>query len=83
MLEWVAVPFSTEPPGNSLHSVFLTLKFHHAIALVYLVVSTLYILYSGLHFLQREGKVEAGIMTATTWLKEEPPVHKLETVSSF
>ncbi|XP_070315606.1 DNA excision repair protein ERCC-6-like 2 isoform X6 [Odocoileus virginianus] len=29
--------------------------------------------------LEREGKVEAGIMTATTWLKEEPPVHKLET----
>ncbi|XP_065802852.1 DNA excision repair protein ERCC-6-like 2 isoform X2 [Muntiacus reevesi] len=28
--------------------------------------------------LEREGKVEAGIMTATTWLKEEPPVHKLE-----
>ncbi|VFV38268.1 dna repair and [Lynx pardinus] len=28
---------------------------------------------------QREGKVEAGIMTATTWLKEEPPVHKQET----
>nr|XP_010965755.1 DNA excision repair protein ERCC-6-like 2 isoform X1 [Camelus bactrianus] len=29
--------------------------------------------------LEREGQVEAGIMTATTWLKEEPPVHKLET----
>ncbi|XP_006746060.1 DNA excision repair protein ERCC-6-like 2 isoform X1 [Leptonychotes weddellii] len=29
--------------------------------------------------LEREGKVEAGIMTATTWLKEEPPVHKQET----
>ncbi|XP_058551475.1 DNA excision repair protein ERCC-6-like 2 isoform X6 [Neofelis nebulosa] len=28
--------------------------------------------------LEREGKVEAGIMTATTWLKEEPPVHKQE-----
>ncbi|XP_058421431.1 DNA excision repair protein ERCC-6-like 2 isoform X2 [Diceros bicornis minor] len=29
--------------------------------------------------LEREGRVEAGIMTATTWLKEEPPVHKTET----
>lgn len=29
--------------------------------------------------LEREGKVEAGIMTATTWLNEETPVHKLET----
>ncbi|XP_057576991.1 DNA excision repair protein ERCC-6-like 2 [Hippopotamus amphibius kiboko] len=29
--------------------------------------------------LEREGQVEAGIMTATTWFKEEPPVHKLET----
>ncbi|XP_054218906.1 DNA excision repair protein ERCC-6-like 2 isoform X10 [Homo sapiens] len=27
---------------------------------------------------QREGQVEAGIMTATTWLKEGPPAHKLE-----
>ncbi|XP_007539936.3 DNA excision repair protein ERCC-6-like 2 [Erinaceus europaeus] len=27
--------------------------------------------------LEREGQVEAGIMTATTWLKEEPPAHKL------
>lgn len=33
--------------------------------------------------LEREGQVEAGILTATTWLKEEPPGHKLETVSSF
>ncbi|XP_074186358.1 DNA excision repair protein ERCC-6-like 2 isoform X3 [Rhinolophus sinicus] len=29
--------------------------------------------------LEREGQVEAGILTATTWLKEEPPGHKLET----
>lgn len=29
--------------------------------------------------LEREGQVEAGIMTATTWLKKEPPGHKLET----
>ncbi|XP_058998990.1 DNA excision repair protein ERCC-6-like 2 isoform X4 [Mustela lutreola] len=29
--------------------------------------------------LEREGKVEAGIMTATSWLKEEPLVHKQET----
>ncbi|XP_037653088.1 DNA excision repair protein ERCC-6-like 2 isoform X3 [Choloepus didactylus] len=29
--------------------------------------------------LEREGQVEAGIMTATTWLKEGPPAHKLET----
>ncbi|XP_059780439.1 DNA excision repair protein ERCC-6-like 2 isoform X1 [Balaenoptera ricei] len=29
--------------------------------------------------LEREGQVEAGVMTATTWLKEDPPVHKLET----
>ncbi|XP_054444072.1 DNA excision repair protein ERCC-6-like 2 [Pteronotus mesoamericanus] len=29
--------------------------------------------------LEREGQVEAGVMTATTWLKEEPQVHKLET----
>ncbi|XP_017827710.4 DNA excision repair protein ERCC-6-like 2 isoform X3 [Callithrix jacchus] len=28
--------------------------------------------------LEREGQVEAGIMTATTWLKEGPPAHKLE-----
>ncbi|XP_032696375.1 DNA excision repair protein ERCC-6-like 2 isoform X1 [Lontra canadensis] len=28
---------------------------------------------------QREGKVEAGIMTATSWLKEEPLAHKQET----
>uniref|UniRef100_A0A4X2KHD0 ERCC excision repair 6 like 2 n=1 Tax=Vombatus ursinus TaxID=29139 RepID=A0A4X2KHD0_VOMUR len=27
---------------------------------------------------QREGQVEAGVMTATTWLKEGPPAHKLE-----
>ncbi|XP_024414034.2 DNA excision repair protein ERCC-6-like 2 isoform X2 [Desmodus rotundus] len=29
--------------------------------------------------LEREGQVEAGVMTAGTWLEEEPPVHKLET----
>lgn len=29
--------------------------------------------------LEREGQVEAGIMTATTWLKEGPPAHNLET----
>ncbi|XP_008526819.2 DNA excision repair protein ERCC-6-like 2 isoform X3 [Equus przewalskii] len=29
--------------------------------------------------LEREGQVEAGVMTATTWLKEEPRVHKPET----
>lgn len=29
--------------------------------------------------LEREGQVEAGVMTASTWLKEEPPVHKPET----
>ncbi|XP_058157534.1 DNA excision repair protein ERCC-6-like 2 isoform X2 [Dasypus novemcinctus] len=29
--------------------------------------------------LEREGQVEAGIMTATTWLKEGPLAHKLET----
>ncbi|XP_021566108.1 DNA excision repair protein ERCC-6-like 2 [Carlito syrichta] len=29
--------------------------------------------------LEREGQVEAGIMTATTWLKEGPPTCKLET----
>ncbi|XP_025053464.1 DNA excision repair protein ERCC-6-like 2 isoform X4 [Alligator sinensis] len=28
--------------------------------------------------LEREGKVEAGVMTATTWLKEEPPSCKSE-----
>ncbi|KAM5328099.1 DNA excision repair protein ERCC-6-like 2 isoform 2-T2 [Glossophaga mutica] len=28
---------------------------------------------------QREGQVETGVMTARTWLKEEPQVHKLET----
>ncbi|XP_007497994.3 DNA excision repair protein ERCC-6-like 2 isoform X1 [Monodelphis domestica] len=28
--------------------------------------------------LEREGQVEAGVMTATTWLKEGPPTHKLE-----
>ncbi|XP_043832837.1 DNA excision repair protein ERCC-6-like 2 isoform X2 [Dromiciops gliroides] len=28
--------------------------------------------------LEREGQVEAGVMTATTWLKEGPPAHKLE-----
>ncbi|XP_036996900.2 DNA excision repair protein ERCC-6-like 2 isoform X2 [Artibeus jamaicensis] len=28
--------------------------------------------------LEREGQVEAGVMTARTWLKEEPQVHKLE-----
>ncbi|XP_006167886.2 DNA excision repair protein ERCC-6-like 2 isoform X1 [Tupaia chinensis] len=28
--------------------------------------------------LEREGQVEAGIMTATTWLKEGPPAHKVE-----
>uniref|UniRef100_A0A2K6TPV0 ERCC excision repair 6 like 2 n=1 Tax=Saimiri boliviensis boliviensis TaxID=39432 RepID=A0A2K6TPV0_SAIBB len=28
---------------------------------------------------QREGQVEAGIMTATTWLKEGSPAHKPET----
>ncbi|XP_074251700.1 DNA excision repair protein ERCC-6-like 2 isoform X3 [Saimiri boliviensis] len=28
---------------------------------------------------QREGQVEAGIMTATTWLKERSPAHKPET----
>ncbi|KAM6169957.1 DNA excision repair protein ERCC-6-like 2 [Rhynchocyon petersi] len=28
--------------------------------------------------LEREGKVEAGIMTATTWWKEGPPAQKLE-----
>ncbi|XP_007937382.1 DNA excision repair protein ERCC-6-like 2 [Orycteropus afer afer] len=28
--------------------------------------------------LEREGQVEAGIMTATTWWKEGPPAHKLE-----
>uniref|UniRef100_A0A8C3FE63 ERCC excision repair 6 like 2 n=1 Tax=Chrysemys picta bellii TaxID=8478 RepID=A0A8C3FE63_CHRPI len=27
---------------------------------------------------QREGQVEAGVMTATTWLKEEPPSCRLE-----
>ncbi|XP_054376262.2 DNA excision repair protein ERCC-6-like 2 isoform X3 [Pongo abelii] len=27
---------------------------------------------------QREGQVEAGVMTATTWLKEGPPAHKVE-----
>ena len=43
ILEWLAVPFSTKLPGNSLCSVLLTLKFYHAIAVVYLVVSTLYI----------------------------------------
>ncbi|XP_048187053.1 DNA excision repair protein ERCC-6-like 2 isoform X2 [Perognathus longimembris pacificus] len=29
--------------------------------------------------LEREGQVEAGIMTATTWLKEGPSEHKIET----
>ncbi|XP_042542597.1 DNA excision repair protein ERCC-6-like 2 isoform X2 [Dipodomys spectabilis] len=29
--------------------------------------------------LEREGQVEAGIITATTWLKEGPPAHKVET----
>lgn len=29
--------------------------------------------------LEREGQVEAGIMTATTWLKEGPPAQELET----
>ncbi|XP_003783046.2 DNA excision repair protein ERCC-6-like 2 [Otolemur garnettii] len=29
--------------------------------------------------LEREGQVEAGIMTATTWLKEGPPPPKVET----
>ncbi|KAM7092610.1 DNA excision repair protein ERCC-6-like 2 isoform 2-T2 [Molossus nigricans] len=29
--------------------------------------------------LEREGQVEAGVMTATTWLKDEPREHKLET----
>lgn len=29
--------------------------------------------------LEREGQVEAGVMTATTWLKEEPQEHKPET----
>uniref|UniRef100_A0A8D2B3X7 DNA excision repair protein ERCC-6-like 2 n=1 Tax=Sciurus vulgaris TaxID=55149 RepID=A0A8D2B3X7_SCIVU len=29
--------------------------------------------------LEREGQVEAGIMTATTWLKEEPSAHELGT----
>ncbi|XP_012582078.1 PREDICTED: DNA excision repair protein ERCC-6-like 2 isoform X1 [Condylura cristata] len=28
--------------------------------------------------LEREGQVEAGIMTATTWLKEEPAVHEVD-----
>ncbi|XP_054376261.2 DNA excision repair protein ERCC-6-like 2 isoform X2 [Pongo abelii] len=28
--------------------------------------------------LEREGQVEAGVMTATTWLKEGPPAHKVE-----
>ncbi|XP_068944110.1 DNA excision repair protein ERCC-6-like 2 isoform X2 [Petaurus breviceps papuanus] len=28
--------------------------------------------------LEREGQVEAGVMTATTWLKEGPPAHRLE-----
>uniref|UniRef100_A0A8C3X3D5 DNA excision repair protein ERCC-6-like 2 n=1 Tax=Catagonus wagneri TaxID=51154 RepID=A0A8C3X3D5_9CETA len=28
--------------------------------------------------LEREGQVEAGVMTASTWLKEGPPVHKPE-----
>ncbi|KAM4802966.1 DNA excision repair protein ERCC-6-like 2 isoform X1 [Urocitellus parryii] len=28
--------------------------------------------------LEREGQVEAGIMTATTWLKERPPAHNPE-----
>ncbi|XP_034629143.1 DNA excision repair protein ERCC-6-like 2 isoform X2 [Trachemys scripta elegans] len=28
--------------------------------------------------LEREGQVEAGVMTATTWLKEEPPSCRLE-----
>ncbi|XP_020144833.2 DNA excision repair protein ERCC-6-like 2 [Microcebus murinus] len=29
--------------------------------------------------LEREGQVEAGILTATTWLKEGPPAQELET----
>lgn len=29
--------------------------------------------------LEREGQVEAGVMTATTWLKEEPQARRLET----
>ncbi|KAK2494657.1 hypothetical protein MC885_010791, partial [Smutsia gigantea] len=29
--------------------------------------------------LEREGQVEAGVLTATTWLKEEPPVRSPET----
>uniref|UniRef100_H3AUP2 ERCC excision repair 6 like 2 n=1 Tax=Latimeria chalumnae TaxID=7897 RepID=H3AUP2_LATCH len=32
--------------------------------------------------LEREGQVEAGVMTATTHLKEEPPAHRLETPAS-
>ncbi|NWU70610.1 ER6L2 protein, partial [Pterocles burchelli] len=32
------------------------------------------------HILEREGRVEAGVMTATTWLKEENPLHSSEKV---
>ncbi|XP_054981757.1 DNA excision repair protein ERCC-6-like 2 isoform X2 [Sorex araneus] len=31
--------------------------------------------------LEREGRVEAGVLTATTWLREEPQVHQLEKPS--
>ncbi|KAM4877304.1 DNA excision repair protein ERCC-6-like 2 isoform 2-T2 [Thomomys bottae] len=30
--------------------------------------------------LEREGQVEAGIISATTWLKEGPPAYKIETL---
>ncbi|NXX84879.1 ER6L2 protein, partial [Urocolius indicus] len=33
--------------------------------------------------LEREGRVEAGVMTSTTWLKEETPPCSSEKVSSF
>ncbi|XP_062985493.1 DNA excision repair protein ERCC-6-like 2 [Elgaria multicarinata webbii] len=33
--------------------------------------------------LEREGQVEAGVMTATTWLKEEPQPHGIETHAEY
>lgn len=40
------------------------------------------VFYSVTCILLREGQVEAGVLTVTTWLKEEPPVRSLGTVSS-